>query len=153
MIYPPPSSRRSERALPPRARLAWRSVAGWGLLILVLGMVMSVATLPRRGGSDHQAANTFVEPAVTQHDLSEDDPPLESKHQASPAKKPRLKTLLVQTTPAADPMQRLAFHLCSCDAAPMPHHVARHTAPEPRSRRRDPVLRLHPGQAPPRLVA
>lgn len=118
--------------------------------MFVLAVVASLASSPRRDSSERQSTATFAEPSFVHRELSEDDPPREPKHQESPAKKPRLKALLVQTTPAADPKQVLAFYLCSGDAAPTPHLSRLHAEPEAASRREDPVLRLHPGQAPPR---
>jgi hypothetical protein len=123
------------------------------LVVHALAMTTSVVGAPRRDSSEHQVGTTFAEPGFTQHGMSEDDPPREPKHQESPAKKPRLKALLVQTTPATDPKQRLAFHLISGDAAPTPRLAPLHAEHEPGSPRKDPVLHLHPGQAPPRHVA
>lgn len=128
-------------------------MARWALLLFALGVVTSLAAAPRRDSNEQQRAATFVEPAFAHHEMSEEDPPQEPKHQESPAKKPRLKALLVQTTPAADPEQPLAFHLCSGDAAPTPHLAPLPVEPEAGLRREDPVLRLHPGQAPPRRAA
>ena len=121
--------------------------------MFVLALVASLAAAPRRDSTERQSTATFAEPAFAHHELSEDDPPREPKHQESPAKKPRLKALLVQTTPATDPEQPLAFYLCSGEAAPTQRPALLHTEAEPRSRREDPVLHLHPGQAPPRRAA
>lgn len=126
-------------------------MAKWVLAMFALAMVTSLAAAPRRDSNEHQGATSFAEPAFAQHELSEDDPPREPKHQESPAKKPRLKALLVQTTPAADPGP--AFYLRSDDVTPTLHLVPLQAELQLGSRREDPVLRLHPGQAPPRLVA
>ncbi|WP_157074089.1 hypothetical protein [Pseudoxanthomonas mexicana] len=153
MIHAPPSSSRYERAPSQRARLAWRFLARWALAMFALAMVTTLATAFRREISEQQGATAFAESAFVQHESGEEDPPQKPKHQESPAKKPRVKALLVHTTPAADPKQPLAFYRCSDDVAPTPHLLPLRADAEPRSRRKDPVLRLHPGQAPPRLVA
>ncbi|CAN7202845.1 hypothetical protein LJR143_000506 [Pseudoxanthomonas sp. LjRoot143] len=153
MIHLLSSSSHPERAPSQRGRFAWRLTAKWVLAMFVLAVVASLASAPRRDSSERQSTATFAEPSFVHHELSEDDPPREPKHQESPAKKPRLKALLVQTPPATDPKQALAFYLCSGDAVPTPRPALLHTEPEPRSRREDPVLRLHPGQAPPHRVA
>jgi len=115
---------------------------------MLLGMTAS-----RRAGMDELLGTVSVSGAsFVEHELSEDDPPPEPKHHESPAKKPRLKALLVQTAPATDPKQPLAFHLSSEESAPASHVAPMHVEPEPSARRKDPVLRLHPGQAPPRSV-
>lgn len=124
----------------------WRYVGAWMFAALVLTMLISVAAAPRRAGSESQGTMAFAEPAFIHSELSEDDPPRDLKHRESPAKKPRLKALLVHTTAATDPALPLSFQARPGGAAlsaPLP------AAPEPRSRREDPALRLHPGQAPP----
>ena len=131
----------------------WRYVGTWMVAALVLTMLISAAAAPRRAGSESQGSMAFAEPTHLHHELSDGDPPREPKHQESPAKKPRLKALLVQTTPATDPTQPLSFHMRPDDAALVSHLAPLRAAPELRSRREDPALRLHPGQAPPRHVA
>jgi len=123
------------------------------LLVLIgLTMLASAATTARRDSSGSTAAASAGS-AFSQHELSEEDPPREPRHQESPAKKPRLKALLVHTAPTTDPAQPLAFHLCLVAANPTPHLVQLHAEPVSCARREDPVLRLHPGQAPPPHLA
>lgn len=112
-------------------------------------MLMAATATRRDLGGRQPGSTTFSAPSFVQHELNEDDPPRESKHQESPAKKPRLKALLVQTAPAADPAQPLAFHLRTDDAAPSVFLAPLRADAEPGPRREDPVLHLHPGQAPP----
>jgi hypothetical protein len=130
-----------------RAYVAWNVVIAGGLVLLALVVLFS-ANAPRRAGEQNSAA-VVASPVFIEHESSEGDPPLELKFQESHAKKPRLKALLVHTVPTADSAHPLAFHLHSADNAPAPRSVAPPTDPTLVSRRDDPVLRLHPGQAPP----
>jgi len=131
----------------------WRYAAAWVFAALVLAVLISAAAAPRRAGSESQATMAFSGPAFVHGELRDGDPPREPKHQESPAKKPRLKALLVQTSAATDPTPLLSFHIRLGDAALVSRLAPLPVAPRPRSRREDPVLRLHPGQAPPHYVA
>ena len=152
LIHPVASFCLREHAPSQRARLTtWRHVATWMFAALVVTMLISAAA-PRRAGSESQSTLAFAEPAFIDSELSEDDPPRELKHRESPAKKPRLKALLIHTTAAIDPTLPLSFHARPGDTALIPRIAPLPAAPETRSRREDPALRLHPGQAPPRHV-
>lgn len=122
------------------------------LIAIALATLMAMTANRRDFGGKQQDSTTVSAPGIVQHELSEDDPPREPKHQESPAKKPRLKALLVQTTPVADPARSLAFHLRTGDAAPAVSLAPLRADTETGPRREDPVLRLHPGQAPPRAA-
>ncbi|WP_334178337.1 hypothetical protein [Pseudoxanthomonas sp.] len=123
-------------------------MAVWTVFLCALVMVVSVAAL-RRGG-DQQDAETFAGSGVQQ--LTEDDPPQPPTHHLSPAKKPRVKALLVRTAPVADPARPLAFHLRNTGKAPPTLYVPLPDDSMSGMRREDSLLRLHPGQAPPRVA-
>jgi hypothetical protein len=140
---------RPERASLRRARLVWLGIAGL-ILMSIVATLASTATV--RNDSEQQSTAEFTGPSFVQQDVSDGDPKPDPQHRESPAKKPRVKSLLVETASPSDPAMPMAFHLRLVNAAPMLHVAPGRIESPLGTRRSDPVLRLHPGQAPPRIV-
>ena len=142
---------RQVRAPHRRARPPW-PLAAWLALAVVAAALLQPASLLSR--PDQTAfGSAIAESAPVVHNLRDGDRPRDEAHRELPAKKPRLTTLVVQTTRSAATGGPSGFHLQVAPAAD-PFHVLRATqgialCASIAAHRTDPALRLHPGQAPP----
>lgn len=147
LIHPSPSSSLPARASRLRASKAWRAAIIGGLALLMLAMLLSMAATRRTDGQATPAA--VAGPSAVEHDLSDGDPPPDPAFRESPAKKPRLKALLIQTEPTKDSASSVSLLLYAADATRAPRIFIPHIDSVWGLHRDDPALRLHPGQAPP----
>lgn len=124
-------------------------------MLAVLGLALSLsAGLRAQPGDAGCMAATPGTAVATAGGAREGDPEQGEQRGECPVKKPRVGSLRVRSSRAVAGVAAQAFHLQRPTPAPGARPRARAIASSPPGsvQRADPALRLHPGQAPPRIA-
>lgn len=124
-------------------------------MLAVLGLALSLSAGLRAQPDDAGLMAAMPGPAVAvAADAREGDPHQGEQHGEFPVKKPRVGSLRVRNSRAAAGAATRRFHLQCPTSTPDAGLRARAVASSPAisAPRADPALRLHPGQAPPRVA-